>query len=108
MKRRAAVRNCREAVALLTEYLDGGLNADVVERLAAHLALCGACEGFLKSLRTTRDAVRGLAADTVPEECRRDLRALLGPARRKPARKRPQPARRKPAGGRRKGALRRS
>jgi len=98
MKPRAAIRNCRDAVALLTEYLDGGLTPDAVERLAAHLALCIACEDFLKSLRSTRDAVRGLAADAVPEECRRGLRALRSAAQRKPA------ARRKPAGERGKAA----
>jgi anti-sigma factor RsiW len=95
MRPRTAIRNCRDAVALLTDYLDGGLTADAVERLAAHLALCLACEDFLKTLRSTRDAVRGLAAEAVPEECRRELRALLAPARRTPAGVRSKPTRRK-------------
>jgi len=71
------IRHCRDAIGLLTEYMEGGLTPDRIRQLEAHLAGCSACAGFLDSLRKTRDAARSLGAREVPEECRRALRSLL-------------------------------
>ena len=72
-----AIRHCRDAIGLLTEYMEGGLAPDQIRQLEAHLTGCSACAGFLDSLNTTRDAARSLGAREVPEECRRALRSLL-------------------------------
>ena len=82
MKSTVTIRDCRDVVALLTEYLEGGLAPGDVSTLEAHLARCSACGGYLESLRKTRDAMRALATREVPEDCRRELRALLDAARR--------------------------
>jgi len=77
------IRSCRDAVDLLTEYLEGGLLPDDARRLKAHLADCSACAEFLETLRKTRAAVGTLKARAVPEKCRRELRAFLKKAARK-------------------------
>jgi anti-sigma factor RsiW len=74
---RRAIRHCRDAIGLLTEYMEGGLPPDQIRRLETHLAGCSACAGFLDSLKKTRDAARSLGAREVPEECRRALSSLL-------------------------------
>lgn len=75
------MKECREVVDLLTEFLEGGLTAEEVRRLEAHLANCDACAGFLQSLRTVRAGAGALRADAVPEECARALRGILAKAR---------------------------
>ena len=91
----ARIRDCKDVVSLLTEYLEGSLAAGDVATLEKHLALCSACGEYLESIRKTRDAMRRLASRDVPEECRRELRALLDAARRGAA---ARPGR--PSGGR--------
>jgi anti-sigma factor RsiW len=83
------MRECREVVELLTEFLEGGLTPEESRRLEAHLSSCDACSELLKSLRTVRAAARTPAADAVPDDCRRALRSFLkaGLQRRPPRRR---------------------
>lgn len=90
------IRDCKDVVSLLTEYLEGGLARDAVATLETHLAGCSACGEYLVSLKKTRDAVRTLASSQVPDECRRTLRALLDAARRGDAGTKRAAARKKP------------
>ena len=55
LRRRALV--CREAVALLSDYLDGRLARRDHARLEAHLAACPHCTEYLQQLRITIDAL---------------------------------------------------
>ena len=64
--RRALV--CRDAVMLMSEYLDGHLDHDDRTRLEAHLADCDACEEFLAQLRTTIDALGHADPDDLSDE----------------------------------------
>jgi len=48
---------CREAVALMGEYLDGRLSDSDVARLEGHLAACPHCSEYLAQLRVTIDAL---------------------------------------------------
>jgi anti-sigma factor RsiW len=59
---------CREAVELMSDYLDGALSRRKRRRLERHLADCDACDGYLEQLRTTI-SVTGAAApeDLDPE-----------------------------------------
>ena len=71
------MKECREVIDLLTEYLEGGLSAAETDRLQAHLALCDACSEFLKSLQTVRAAAGTPKAASVPDDCRQALRSFL-------------------------------
>jgi len=65
-RRRALV--CREAVALMTAYLDGELGVRDRDRLEAHLADCPHCSEYLAQLRVTIDALGRVDVDELPEE----------------------------------------
>lgn len=65
-RRRALV--CRDAVALMTSYLDGALDGRDRTRLEAHLAECPHCSEYLAQLRVTVDALGHVGPDDLPEE----------------------------------------
>jgi anti-sigma factor RsiW len=71
------IETCRDVVALLTEYMEGGLSIRETARLEGHLRGCVACAQYLASLRTTRTAVRGLRPESIPPEVVRRLRSFL-------------------------------
>jgi anti-sigma factor RsiW len=48
---------CREAVALMSDYVDGVLDERDRTRLDAHLAGCPLCTEYLAQLRVTIDAL---------------------------------------------------
>jgi anti-sigma factor RsiW len=54
---------CRQAVSLMTDYLDGALSSSDARRLERHLADCPDCTEYLKQLRMTV----GLSARTDTE-----------------------------------------
>jgi anti-sigma factor RsiW len=54
-RRRALV--CQQAVALMTEYLDGALAPSDRLRLEEHLAACPHCSEYLAQLRVTIDVL---------------------------------------------------
>ena len=64
---------CRQVVDLVTEYLEGGLEAD--ERLAfeRHVAVCPPCRGYLGQLRVIVRGARTLDEEDVPEHLRENL-----------------------------------
>ena len=70
-RRRALV--CRDAVGLMTAYLDGELSARDRGRLEAHLADCPHCSEYLAQLRVTIDALGHVDVDELPDETVDDL-----------------------------------
>jgi anti-sigma factor RsiW len=48
---------CRQAVALMTDYLDAKLSARDAARLERHLARCPHCSEYLAQLRVTIDSL---------------------------------------------------
>ena len=71
-RRRRRVIVCREAVALMADYLDGRIAADDRARLEAHLAQCPHCSEYLAQIRATIDALgraepEALADDALDE-----------------------------------------
>lgn len=68
---------CRDVLALLTEYMEGGLAPAAAAELTRHLEGCAACGRFLDSIKTTRAAVNRLRCDQVPEEVHASLRVFL-------------------------------
>ncbi len=67
---------CRQAVALVTDYLDGRLTARDTARLEAHLAGCPHCSEYLAQMRVTIDALGRIEVDDLPDEAVDDLVAL--------------------------------
>jgi predicted anti-sigma-YlaC factor YlaD len=66
--------SCRELVELVTAYLDGALDAELVQRIDAHLKLCAPCLEYVEQVRTT---ARLASAATAELELRPDRDALL-------------------------------
>jgi predicted anti-sigma-YlaC factor YlaD len=67
--------SCREVVELVTAYLDGALEPQIVQRMDAHLKLCPPCVEYVDQVRTT--ARLAAAAATAELELRPDRDALL-------------------------------
>jgi anti-sigma factor RsiW len=71
--------SCRDIFALLSQYLDHELPADLCRRIDSHIAGCPPCVEFVESLRKTIDlchSVKSLdAPDPLPEPARRELLA---------------------------------
>lgn len=70
-RRRALV--CRNAVALMTDYLEGVLAGRDRDRLEAHLAACPHCSEYLAQLRVTIDTLGAVEPDDLPEEALTEL-----------------------------------
>jgi anti-sigma factor RsiW len=70
-RRRALV--CREAVALVTDYLEGRLSRRDAARLEAHLPGCPHCSEYLAQMRATIDALGRIEVDELTDEALDDL-----------------------------------
>ena len=65
-RRRSIV--CRDAVALMTDYLEGQLDERDRARLEEHLAACPHCSEYLAQLRVTIDALGRAEPDALSDE----------------------------------------
>jgi anti-sigma factor RsiW len=70
-RRRALV--CRDAVALMTAYLDGELGDRDRKRLEEHLADCPHCTEYLAQLRVTIDTLGHVDVDALSDDQVDDL-----------------------------------
>lgn len=73
-RRRAMV--CRQAVELMTDYLEGALSPEDRARFEAHLAGCPHCTAYLEQMRVTISAIGRIDAEQLDPETRDDLVAL--------------------------------
>ena len=67
---------CRQAVELMTDYLEGALSARERARLEEHLGACPHCSEYLAQIRATIAAVGRIEPESLPPEARDDLVAL--------------------------------
>jgi anti-sigma factor RsiW len=67
---------CRQAVELMTAYLEGTLDPAERGRLEEHLAGCPHCTEYLAQLRATIDALGRIEPDDLDEPVVDDLVAL--------------------------------
>ena len=67
---------CREAVALVADYLEGRLPARDVARLEGHLAACPHCSEYLAQMRATIDALGHVEADDLTDHALDELVGL--------------------------------
>ena len=67
---------CRQAVRLITEYLEDALERDDRARLEAHLAECDNCNEHLRQIRITVAVTGRLREEDLDPLAREDLMAL--------------------------------
>lgn len=66
-------RDCKELLAVLSEYLDGELDPGICDHLERHLAGCERCERFVDSLRRTVGHIRQAGPAELPEDLKREI-----------------------------------
>lgn len=72
--RRALV--CRQAVALVGDYLDGQLSPGDRARLEKHLAACPHCSEYVAQVRVTIDALGRAEPDALSDDALDELVGL--------------------------------
>jgi anti-sigma factor RsiW len=65
--RRRRTLVCRQAVDLMSDYLDGSLSNRDGVRLEAHLSGCPHCGEYLEQLRATLDALGQATPEDLPD-----------------------------------------
>ncbi|MGC9960343.1 MAG: zf-HC2 domain-containing protein [Acidimicrobiales bacterium] len=68
---------CRDAVALMTDYLEGVMPARQRTRLERHLAACDGCDEYLRQMRATIDLLGRVDPGDLAPETRTGLVELL-------------------------------
>jgi anti-sigma factor RsiW len=64
---------CREVVELVTDYLDGALDAGDRGRFEAHLGACPHCTAYLEQMRLTLAVAGRIEPAALSDEMERDL-----------------------------------
>lgn len=67
---------CRQAVQLVTDYLEGALSRRDRERFEAHLRGCPHCSEYLRQIRATIASVGRVEPESLDPQAREDLVAL--------------------------------
>jgi anti-sigma factor RsiW len=68
---------CRQAVALMTDYLEGALSRSARSRLERHLAACDGCDEYLAQMRTTIRVLGRIEPDDLSVEARDEIVELF-------------------------------
>ena len=69
--------NCDDVMQLLTEYVDGELEADTQRQLESHFGDCPSCVNFLKSFKMTVEMTGSFHCEDIPEEVSKRLHDFL-------------------------------
>ena len=67
---------CRQAVALMSDYLEGNLSARDSARMERHLVRCAHCTEYLAQLRVTIDSLGRATPDALSDEALDELVGL--------------------------------
>ena len=59
--------SCQEVVEIVTDYLEGKLPPQDVQKLEAHLRLCGPCAEYLQQVRTTTKLAAAARLEVHPD-----------------------------------------
>ena len=76
LRRRRAPLVCREAVELVTDYLEGALAERDRRRLETHLADCPHCREYLAQMRRTLDLLGRVEPEDLDPAVQDELVAL--------------------------------
>jgi anti-sigma factor RsiW len=68
---------CKDAIAVLADYLESTLSPDLVEKLEEHLRDCAPCRAYLATYRKTKSPGRRRRPVEMPEEMKARLREFL-------------------------------
>lgn len=69
--------DCREVLAMLSDFLDEELPPGACGRIIAHLDRCGACETLAAELRATLRICREVGSGEMPRPLASDVRERL-------------------------------
>jgi predicted anti-sigma-YlaC factor YlaD len=69
--------DCADVVELVTDYLEGCLDAATTEWVTAHLALCQGCETYLDQMRSTIALLGHVPVETLSEDAKTNLLAAF-------------------------------
>ncbi|MCK9877919.1 zf-HC2 domain-containing protein [Frankia sp. AgPm24] len=69
--------DCDELVEIVTDFLEGALDADTHRRVTEHLGQCDGCEAYVDQMRTTARLTGTLRQDELPPEMRDRLLAAF-------------------------------
>ncbi|MGH9264071.1 MAG: anti-sigma factor family protein [Acidimicrobiales bacterium] len=67
---------CREAVELITDYLEGTLDGRDRARLEAHLTVCPHCTEYLNQMRRTLEVLGQIEPEALAPEVQEELVSL--------------------------------
>jgi anti-sigma factor RsiW len=73
---------CVEIVELVSDYLDGELDAQMRRRVEEHLTLCPACQVYVEQVRDTVRKLKRLPEDELPPHAVAELEAAFAAFRR--------------------------
>ena len=59
---------CREFVEVLTDYLEGVLDAHERAEIERHIVICRGCSNYIEQMRSTIDLLGRIAAEAPPDE----------------------------------------
>jgi anti-sigma factor RsiW len=65
--------SCHEIVEVITDYLEGGMDADLHTAFEAHLSGCPHCTHYLEQMRATIRVAGTIEADALSPEFRAGL-----------------------------------
>jgi anti-sigma factor RsiW len=68
---------CRDAIAILADYLESTLSPELVEKLEEHLRDCAPCRAYLATYRKTKSLAADAGRVEMPEEMKVRLREFL-------------------------------
>jgi anti-sigma factor RsiW len=64
---------CQELVELVTDYLEGALDEETVERFERHVAYCPGCTTYLEQMKETASVLGEIPVETLSEEMQATL-----------------------------------
>lgn len=73
---------CQELVELVTDYLEGALDADATARFEQHLAACPGCETYLNQMKETASRLGEIPVETLSEDMQTTLLSAFRDLRR--------------------------
>jgi anti-sigma factor RsiW len=68
---------CKDAIAVLADYLETELSPALVEELEKHLSDCEPCRAYLATYRKTKSLAADAGCVEMPEEMKTRLREFL-------------------------------